>query len=102
MIKDIISKRLNILISENNINQRELAEKTGISEVTISRYINGQRIPTVENLVRITKVFNVSTDYIVGISNPEPAFEIKKVMKKLRELELEIVKTASLSENLQD
>jgi transcriptional regulator with XRE-family HTH domain len=92
MIKDIISKRLNILISENNINQRELAEKTGISEVTISRYINGQRIPTVENLVRIAKVFNVSTDYIVGISSPEPVFKVKRVMKKLKELELEIVR----------
>jgi transcriptional regulator with XRE-family HTH domain len=98
MIKDIISKRLNILISENNINQRELAEKTGISEVTISRYINGQRIPTVENLVRIAKVFNVSTDYIVGISSPEPAFKVKRVMKKLKELELEIVEVGGIDD----
>lgn len=94
----IIKQRLNKLISENEIKQRELADRTGISEVTISRYVNGERIPTVENLVKIAKVFNVSTDYIVGLSNPEPAFEVKKIMKKLKELELEIVKAGGLNE----
>lgn len=98
MIKDIISKRLNKLLSENNIRQRELAEKTGITEVSISRYANGERTPTVGNLVKIAKVFNVSTDYIVGISNPEPAFKVKKVMKKLKELELEIVGVGGIDE----
>ena len=47
----------------------DLAEKVGISNVTISRYLSGDRIPRLDVIARIASVFGVSIDYLLGISN---------------------------------
>lgn len=59
-------KRLVNLIEENNINQREFAKRVGITEVTISRYVNGSRQPTSEILGKMPEVLDVSADYLLG------------------------------------
>lgn len=46
------------LMVQNNMTQRELAKATGISEGTISRYLNRQAMPSVNALVNIADVFN--------------------------------------------
>lgn len=51
------------LLDERNITQRELSEAVGVSEVTISRYVNGTRQPKSDILFRIAKALNVTTDY---------------------------------------
>ena len=95
-MKIIFQRRLNELMDENDINQTELAERIEAAYSTMSRYVNGESIPTVKNLVGIAKVFNVSTDYLVGLNNPEPTFKTERVMRRLKELELEITKTADI------
>lgn len=45
----------------NNMTQKELSEKCGCSMNTISRYENGERMPTIDTLERIAAVFNIST-----------------------------------------
>ncbi len=71
-------KRLVNLIEENNINQRELAKMTGITEVTISRYVNGSRQPTSEILGKMAEVLNVSTDYLLGKTDGKELMIINK------------------------
>ena len=63
----IIKTKIKELIKKNNISQTELARLTGITDCTMSRYMSGQRIPTVRNLVRIAKALNTSTDYLLGL-----------------------------------
>lgn len=46
--------------------QKWLAEATGIGEVTICRYIKGERIPRSHNLKKIAKALNVSVDFLLG------------------------------------
>lgn len=41
------------MMREKNMNQRELAEKSKISEVTISRYLNCHRYPSAIALVNL-------------------------------------------------
>lgn len=67
-LKDF-SYRLTVLLDECNMKQKDLAEKVGTTEVTISRYINGTRVPRIDVVARIASVFNVSLDYLLGISN---------------------------------
>lgn len=62
--------RIRDILSFNGINQAELAEKAGISESAISRYISGQTDKmSVENIVAIAKVLEVSTDFLLCLTN---------------------------------
>lgn len=49
-------------------NQRELAEASGITEATISRYYNGLRSPTSENLIKIARVLDCTIDELVMVN----------------------------------
>ena len=51
---------------EKNMSQDELAEKLGVSRQSISLWENGQTQPTIENIIALAKIFNVSTDAILG------------------------------------
>lgn len=62
------SYRLTVLLDEHNMSQTQLAKKVGTTNVTICRYINGERIPRIDVTSKIASVFNVSLDYLLGIS----------------------------------
>ena len=53
-------------LKKRNYSNKDFAEMTGITEAAISRYTNGQRNPTLENLIIISKKLNVSIDYLAG------------------------------------
>lgn len=54
---DIFSGNLKSLLDETGMTQQELANKTGLSKATISKYLNGQVMPSVAALVNIYHVF---------------------------------------------
>lgn len=60
-------KRMIIVLEKRNMSQRELAKLIGITEVTMSRYINGERIPNITILTMICKVLNISADWLLGL-----------------------------------
>ena len=62
-------KKLSILLEEKNITQRELADKINVTEVTISRYLSGERSPRIEIVNKIAEYFDVSIDYLLGVSD---------------------------------
>lgn len=47
---------------KNNFTQRELAEKCNIKEATLSRYINGDRIPRATVIVTLANELNCKCD----------------------------------------
>lgn len=46
------------LIKDAGLTQRELAQKTGIKEVTVNSWVAGKRMPTFDNAVIIAKAIN--------------------------------------------
>ena len=81
-------KRLLELLDENDITQIELAKRIGITNVTISRYIGGERKPRIEIVVKMAEFFHVSTDYLLGLSDVRETFEnnnvsVSKIHSKL-------------------
>lgn len=52
-----------------NLTKRELAQRINITELTLSRYENGERDPRVDVLGRLSKVLQVSTDYLMGFTD---------------------------------
>lgn len=65
----IFIKRLTELMEEFGMTQIELAKKIDITNVSISRYLSGERKPRIEIVTKIANVFSVTTDYLLGISN---------------------------------
>lgn len=57
------------LMEENNMKQNVVADQIGVSEVTISRCISGKRTPRLDIIIKIANLFNVSTDFLLGISS---------------------------------
>ena len=56
--------------------QQELADKIGVSRGAIGMYeIGGKRDPDTDTLIKIAKVFNVTTDLLLG-NTPTPADKI--------------------------
>lgn len=62
------AKRLKELRLENNYTQSFVASKLGIRQQSYARYENGAGEPNLDMLVSLAKMFNVSTDYLLGIS----------------------------------
>lgn len=63
------SYRLTVLLDDNNMTQTELAKQIGTSNVTICRYLTCERIPRLDVVTKIASVFNVSLDYLLGLSD---------------------------------
>ena len=48
------------------ISQEELAEQLNVSRQAISRWENGSALPDAQNILQISKLFNVTTDYLLN------------------------------------
>ncbi len=63
------AERLKYLRNEKGIGQVPLANQLGVSKSTISLWENGLREPTLSNIIAIAEFFQVSTDYLTGITD---------------------------------
>lgn len=61
--------RLKELREYNQIAQKEIAAKLGISQQHYSMYETGKRILNAEQIVTICKEYNVSADYLLGLTD---------------------------------
>ena len=62
------AERLKELRIEKKIGQIQLAKEIGVSKGIISLWENGLREPTLSSLIALAKFFEVSLDYLAGIS----------------------------------
>ena len=51
-----IGRNLKFIMEALEINQSELAEKTGLTPAAISQIINGNRLPSLDSMVAILEV----------------------------------------------
>ena len=63
---DIFRKNIYELRKLNRFTQREVAQRLGISQPSYNRYENGSAEPTLENLVKIADLYDVSVDFLLG------------------------------------
>lgn len=60
-----ISERLQKLRKENNLSQEELANKLELSRQAISKWESGITSPDIKNIIKLSEIYGVSTDYIL-------------------------------------
>ena len=65
----MLGKRVNELREARGWSQVRLAAELNVSKQTVSNWENGNILPSVDMLVRISGVFNVSTAYILGLES---------------------------------
>ena len=58
--------RIKFLRENLKLSQEELAEKLNLSKGIISLYEQEKRKPSLEILIKLSEIFNVSIDYILG------------------------------------
>lgn len=66
---DIFCKRLKGLRAEKGITLIQLSQQTGISKSALSNYELGVQIPSAQVIVILSKFFNVSADYLLGLKD---------------------------------
>lgn len=59
--------RLKELRSQSRLTQAQLAERLGVTKSVVSFYELQERSPSPDVLVKLSQVFHVSTDYLLGI-----------------------------------
>ena len=59
--------RLKELRKQNGLTQQQLAERIGVSKSVVSFYELKERTPSPDVLVKLSYIFHVSTDYLLGI-----------------------------------
>ena len=58
--------RLIDLRKQNNLSQKDLAKKTGLTQAAISLWERGERLPNAQTILPLSQYFNVSVDYLLG------------------------------------
>lgn len=61
----ILADKIMELRKKNGWSQEELAEKIGVSRQSISKWESAQSVPDLNKILLLSKVFEVSTDYLL-------------------------------------
>ncbi len=61
--------KLKELREENNVSQKEIADFLNIKQNTYSQYETGKRQLPVDVLIKLSKFYKISTDYILGLED---------------------------------
>lgn len=62
-------ERLKEIRKDHDYNQIEIAKILGITQVQYSRYETGERLIPIVHLVKLADFYNVSIDYLVGLTD---------------------------------
>lgn len=69
-------KRVKELRQRAGLTQQQLAERILVSKAAISNYELYERNPSPEILIKLARVFHVSTDYLLGIEEKTQVLDV--------------------------
>ena len=62
-MNESVRNRIEMQLRLKKMNQKDLAERLGVTEVTVSRWLSGERDPSIETLNRIAEALDTTTSY---------------------------------------
>ncbi|WP_057820621.1 helix-turn-helix domain-containing protein [Schleiferilactobacillus perolens] len=84
-------ERLRALRTEKHMTQSDLGKLMDVSKASVSLYEKNQRTPDQETLKKVAQFFDVSIDYLLGVSDKRHYYALTKKDKRDIETELEDV-----------
>jgi len=68
-MKESIAQRIKNLRLEHNLTQAQFGTALSVSQDTVSLWEKGKSLPTAEYLIAMAKIFGVSVDYILCLTD---------------------------------
>jgi transcriptional regulator with XRE-family HTH domain len=69
MNKELMAERISQEIERKHILKKDLGAVIGSSDVMISYWCNGKRVPLLHQIVGMAEYFGVTVDYLIGMSD---------------------------------
>lgn len=86
----MISDRIKELRARNNMSQVKLAKALNVSRSTVNAWEMDLSMPTIKYVIEMTKLFNVTSDYILELDNSN-ILNINKLSKKQIQAIMQII-----------
>ncbi len=81
-----VSDKVKILLKRDNLTAKALTQELGLSATAISDWQRGKSSPSPDVLIAIAKKFNVSADWLLGLTDdPKPIVPSKEAIEALEE-----------------
>ncbi len=93
--KNLFSENLKKIMFEKNLNQQEVADKIGVAQTIVSRWIKGIRNPSLSSVKKLSAVFDVPLNYFIGDVNEDKDFiadDKDKIIFQLTQANLQLGK----------
>lgn len=68
-MENIISERIKEIRKENGLTQSQFGNIFNVSQDTVSLWEKGKAFPAAEYIIKIAKYFNISSDYLLGLTD---------------------------------
>ena len=85
-----IADRIRYLREKGGLTQTDLAKRLGISRSAVNSWEMSLSSPSVANIVEMTKIFNVSADYVLSCSD-KITVDITSLSNEQREIVMRLV-----------
>ncbi len=69
MVNMNMGDKLKSLRIEKKLTQKQIADRIGLAISAVSSYESGTRYPSYDVLVKLARIFHVSTDYLLGMTD---------------------------------
>ena len=83
-------QRMRNLREDSDKTQQQIADYLGTSQTMYARYERGANELPIHHLLALCKYYNVSADYILGLSNIKQIFQIKHPSQILCDLHTDV------------
>lgn len=64
-----MGNKLKTLRTQKKLTQKQVADRIGLAISAVSSYEAGTRYPSYEVLLKLARIFHVSTDYLLGMTD---------------------------------
>ena len=68
-VENKFSIRFRELREEKKLSQAQIGNELGYTQVCISRWESGERMPNANDIIAVAIFFNVTTDYLLGLTD---------------------------------
>ena len=82
-MKESFGQRLARLRKEKDLTQNDIADKVGVTSQAVSKWENDQASPDIDVLLKLSDIFEISTDELLGVEKQATSFAEKPSKKTL-------------------
>ena len=88
-MSETLGGRIERLIRENNLSQKDFAKDVGTTESAICRYLKDERMPRIDILSNMATALGVSLDYLVTGKESKENMSFKILTRNIENLSIE-------------